>query len=218
MAGRASTTSRSPDTGAGRRTYDDRGADEHPVPDRPPAAALTVARRSGTAPLEVGPARSPPPPPPDDPNLVVNGGFETDLAGWNTSGSAAGVTLRRETAGHGSSWAAAPTNTAASAGTCSLNDAPNVVSTTTAAPYTATLWVRAETPGQTLRLRLCEYSAGALAGSQTMTVGLTTSWQHATVTYVPPAAGSSTLDLNAYVSGAPPGMCFVADDVAIRSG
>ena len=108
-------------------------------------------------------------------------------------------------------------NTATTAGTCTLNDAPNAVATSAAGTYTATLWLRAETAGQTLRLRLREYgkSNGSLLGSQSTPVVLTTSWQQVTVAYAPAAAGASTLDLNAYVSGAAPGTCLLADDASL---
>jgi Carbohydrate binding domain len=157
----------------------------------------------------------PPPPPPPDQGLFGNGSFETDLAGWNTSGSAAGVSLTREAGGHTGGWAARLANTAATAGTCALNDAPNAVAVTAAGTYTATLWVRAEAPGQTLKLRLREYNGGTLAGSHTEHLTVSTAWQQATVSYTPTAPGSSTLDFSAYVSGAAPGTCFLADDASI---
>jgi Tol biopolymer transport system component len=151
-----------------------------------------------------------------DSPLPSNAGFEADLAGWNTSGSAAGVTLTRVQGGHSGGWAARLANTAASAGTCTLNDAPNVVTTTAAAGYTAWMWVRADVPGQTLKLRLREYHGATLLGSATSQVVLTTAWQPVMVGYAPTAPGASTLDLNAYVSGASPGTCFRADDAAIE--
>jgi hypothetical protein len=151
-----------------------------------------------------------------DSPLTSNAGFETDLAGWNTSGSAPGVTLTRAQGGHSGGWAARLANTAASAGTCTLNDAPNVVTTTAGRGYTAWMWVRADVPGQTFKVRLREYSGAALLGSAMSQVVLTTTWQPVMVGYAPVAPGASTLDLNAYVSGAPPGTCFRADDAAIE--
>jgi hypothetical protein len=151
---------------------------------------------------------------PADPNLLYNDGFESDLAEWNTSGSSAGVTLTREAGGHSGDWAAKLTNTATSTGGCTLNDSPFIPLTTAPGTYTATLWVRGETAGQTLRLRLREYSGSTLAGTQSTSVTLTTSWQQLTVSYTPATAGT-TLDFNAYIAGAPPGTCFLADDAAI---
>jgi Tol biopolymer transport system component len=103
-----------------------------------------------------------------------NPGFETDLAGWNASGSAAGVTLTRVSGGHSGGWAAKLTNTGTSAGSCTLNDAPNAVKTTAAGTYTARLWVRADSPGLTLEVRLREYSGATLLGSEISEVVLTT--------------------------------------------
>jgi hypothetical protein len=46
---------------------------------------------------------------------------------------------------------------------------------------------------------------------------LTTAWQPITLGYTPASPGSS-LDLNVYITGAPPGTCFYADDFAISGG
>jgi hypothetical protein len=163
---------------------------------------------------------APPAQPPPDPGLVDNAGFEADLAGWNTSGSAPGISLARVAGGHSGDRAASVDNSATTAGTCALNDAPNIVATTAPGRYTAALWVRAETAGKTLRLRLREYdkTTRSLLGGQSMPVELTTSWQKVTVSYVPSAPGASALDLNAYVTDAASGNCFVADDAAVSLG
>jgi hypothetical protein len=163
---------------------------------------------------------APPAQPPPDPGLVDNAGFEADLAGWNTSGSAPGISLARVAGGHSGDRAASVDNSATTAGTCVLNDAPNIVATTAPGRYTAALWVRAETAGKTLRLRLREYdkTTRSLLGGQSMPVELTTSWQKVTVSYVPSAPGASALDLNAYVTDAASGNCFVADDAAVSLG
>jgi hypothetical protein len=72
--------------------------------------------------------------------------------------------------------------------------------------------------GKPLKLRFREYSisSGALLGTTTAQVTLTTSWQQVTVSYTITAPGS-TLDFNAYLSSAdaPPGSCFYADDAAV---
>jgi hypothetical protein len=52
-------------------------------------------------------------------------------------------------------------------------------------------------------------------GTATQLATLTTSWQQVAVTYAPAAPAASTLDFNAYVSSAPPGTCFYADDASI---
>jgi PKD repeat protein len=172
---------------------------------------VTVADRAGlvtraSAPVVVKPS-----------NLVPNPGFETDLSGWNTSGSGPGIALTRAAGGHSGGWAAQLANTGALPSTCGLNDSPNVVATTSAAPYTATLWVRADTPGATLKLRWREWSGGLLAGAATTLATLTSDWQPVSVTYSPTLPGASTLDLNAYVVGAAPGTCFYGDDVSVTA-
>ena len=150
-------------------------------------------------------------------NLVANSGFESNLTGWSTSGSDAGVTLAQSTAAsHSGTTAALLTNTASGNATCVLNDNPNAVATTKAAAYTGSMWVRADTAGATLILRFREYSGSTLVRSAVTQVTLTTQWQQISLSYTP-AAGSA-LDFNAYVSKAPPGQCFYADDAAITVG
>jgi PKD repeat protein len=147
-------------------------------------------------------------------NLVRNPGFEADVSGWNT-GSGAANTLTRVAGGHTGEWAAAVANGSATATTCLLNDSPDSVRPTAAGKYTAGLWVRADTAGATLKLRMREWSGTALAGSAVTQVVLDGSWQRVSVAYQPVVPGASTLDFNAYVSNAPPGTCFYADDAMI---
>ncbi|TML84005.1 MAG: hypothetical protein E6G08_18525, partial [Actinobacteria bacterium] len=151
-------------------------------------------------------------------NFVKNPGFETDLSGWNTSGSGANVTLTRVAGGHSDSWAALLTNTGTSATTfATLQDSPNWVTTTTAGTYTGSIWVRADTAGPVLKLKLQEYSGSTLVGSNTVQATLTTSWQQVTVTYTIKSAGS-TLDFQAFVANPVPGSVFYADDASIVVG
>jgi parallel beta-helix repeat protein len=147
-----------------------------------------------------------------------NPGFEADTAGWNTAGSSAGVTLTRGAIGHSGNGAAVLANTGPGPGTCALNDSPNWVRTTAAGTYTATVWVRADTPGATLKLRLQEWNGTTSLGQAKTTVALTTDWQPVSVSYTAALPGDSTLDLNAYVTGAPAGSCFSGDDASIALG
>jgi PKD repeat protein len=151
------------------------------------------------------------------PNLVQNPGFETDLSGWNTSGSGIGAALTRTSPGHLGGWSAQLTNTGTVATTCALNDAPNWIKSTSAGTYVAALWVRADAAGALLKLRLREWSGTTLVGSAAGQVTLTTSWQQVFVSYTTAAPGS-TLDLNAYVLSAAPGTCFYADDASMVAG
>jgi len=145
--------------------------------------------------------------------LVGNPGFEANTFGWKAGGVA---TLSRVAGGHGGSSSARLSNDGSTNGNCLLNDSPNWVGNTASGTYTASLWVRGDSAGATLKLRLREYSGGTLVGSAHISsVSLTADWQQVTVTLTPQSPGSTTLDLNAYVPSAPPGVCFYADDASI---
>jgi parallel beta-helix repeat protein len=149
-------------------------------------------------------------------NLISNPGFEASLTGWNTSASAAGVSLARVAGGHSGGWAARLSNGGTAAGDCVLNDSPNWVTTTAASgSYRASLWVRADVPGATFKLKIREYRAGTSVGSASTVATLTTSWQQVSLPYTPTSPGTSSLDYNAYVSSAAPGTCFYADDASL---
>jgi hypothetical protein len=101
------------------------------------------------------------------------------------------------------------------AGNCGLDDKPSWVSATQAGAYTASIWVRSDTPGLTLKLRVREYVGGALQGSVVKSVALTSSWQQVTSNYTPVAPGQSSLDYEAFTTNTPVGVCFQADDASI---
>jgi PKD repeat protein len=150
-------------------------------------------------------------------NLVGNPGFDVDTIHWGTNGSGPGVTLARVVPGRdGTGGAAKLTNTSTRKQKCVLNDVPNWVTTTQAGTYTASIWVRDDSPFGQFKLLLKE-TGGALNGSQTVTRTLTTNWQLVTVSYTVKSPGTSTLDLQAFVpkNFAPNGTCFYADDVSI---
>jgi hypothetical protein len=107
------------------------------------------------------------------------------------------------------------TNTGTTPVTCSLNDSPNIVHTTTAGTYTATLWVRADSPGATLTLRLRGWAGSTAVGQAKTQVTLTSQWQPLSVQYTAADPSGSTLDFNAYEMEAPPGTCFYADDASV---
>ncbi|MFL5926676.1 MAG: carbohydrate binding domain-containing protein, partial [Gaiellaceae bacterium] len=153
-------------------------------------------------------------------SLVTNPGFETDLTGWNTSGSGAGVTLSRVAGGHSGGSAALLRNTGTTTATfATLQDAPNWVKTTAAGTYTGSIWVRADTAGGVLKLKFQEFSptSSTAVGSAVTQVSLTTSWQQVSVRYTITSPGS-TLDFQAYLANPPPGTAFYADDAAIVPG
>ena len=150
-------------------------------------------------------------------NLVGNPSFDSDTTHWGTNGSGKGVQLTWVAPGRvGTGGMAKLTNTSTGKQKCVLNDVPNWVTTTQAGTYTASIWVRDDTPFGQFKLLLKE-TGGALNGSQTTTVNLTTNWQQVTVSYTVKSPGTSTLDLQAFVpkNFAPTGTCFYADDVSI---
>jgi PKD repeat protein len=150
-------------------------------------------------------------------NLVGNPGFDVDTTHWGTNGSGPGVTLARIAPGRdGTGGLAKLTNTSTRKQKCVLNDVPNWVTTTQAGTYTASIWVRDDSPFGQFKLMLKE-TGGALNGSQTVTRTLTGSWQQVSVSYTVKSPGTSTLDLQAFVpkNFAPTGTCFYADDVSI---
>jgi PKD domain/Carbohydrate binding domain len=152
------------------------------------------------------------------PGIVGNPTFDADTSGWNTSGSSSGVTLTQVAGGHSGASTARLANGGTAAGSCILNDAPNWVKTSAAGRYTASLWVRADAPGGTLKLKLREYRKdnAALVGSATTTTALTTSWQQVKIAYTPLAPRDSTLDYTASVGNVAAGsVCFDADDATI---
>lgn len=145
--------------------------------------------------------------------LVGNTGFETDTSGWAGAGVAA---LDRTSVAHTGSAGAVVTNGTSSSGTCILNDRPDWASSTGAGTYTASLWVRAETAGAKLRLRLREYASRSLVRSAATTMLLGTGWQRVTVSLA--TQSGHTLDMSALVPNAPPGVCFEGDDASLTLG
>jgi parallel beta-helix repeat protein len=225
-----------PNTGTGPRPYDDRGAYEFQpgagggttttteAPTTTSAPTTTVPTTTTTAPTTTTAASTTTTgapttttSPPGGGNLVGNPGFETDLTGWNTSGSGSGVTLTRVAPGHSGGYAARVRNGGGTNATMTLNDSPNWVAATSAGTYTGSVWVRADTAGAPIRVRFREYSGSTLLGTATTEVTLTSSWQFVIVSYTPVTAGS-TLDMNVYVptTNAPAGSYFYADDVSIN--
>jgi parallel beta-helix repeat protein len=151
-------------------------------------------------------------------DYVRNPGFEVDLSGWNTSSSGAGVTLTRVVDTLTGSWVAKLANTGTTPVTANLQDSPNWVAATSGGTYTGAIWARADTSGARIKLRFREYNGGVLAGSASAEADLTASWQNVTVSYAAGAPGS-TLDFQAYVTNAPAGTVFYADNVSIvRAG
>jgi parallel beta-helix repeat protein len=179
----------------------------------PPTATPTNAPTATATPLATAAPTNTPTPTPTPSNLVGNPGFEINTSGWAGSTSATAVT--RVAGGHSGDFSAQVTNVTTGASECNLNDSPNWVSTTAAGTYTGSLWVRADVTGAILKIRFREYQGSTFKGSNSSQITLGTGWNLLTVSYVPVSPGSSTLDFNAYITGAPPGTCFYADDAVI---
>lgn len=180
------------------------------------SVTLTASNSSGqssvTERITVGAA---PPPPPG--NLVGNSGFEADTAGWDNAGIS-GVSLERVAGGRSGSWSAKLTNVGAGTLTNTINDAPNWVQTTSGGTYTAGMWVRSDTPGAKLYLRIREVQGKTKLGETLVPVTLTTGWQEVSGSFTVAAPGSSTLDLAAAVYSAPAGSNFYIDDITLTLG
>src|SRR5437588_2825791 len=149
--------------------------------------------------------------------IVRNPGFEADTSGWNTEREPAAV-VTRVPGGHSGSFAARLENKGGGPAECKLNDSPNWIATTSPRTYVGSIWARADVVGATLNLRFREFDQGTFVGINTAILPLATTWQQVTVAYDPIAPGTSTLDFNAYVSDAPAGTCFYADDASIAIG
>ena len=155
-------------------------------------------------------------PPPPTGNLVGNPGFETDLAGWSTAGSGTGVTLTRAASGHTGTSSAQVVNGGTGTRKCVLTDTPNWVTTTQPGTYTASVWVRGDVPGATIKITLKEMNGGTVVRSCIFSATVATAWNLIAVTETTLSPGS-TLDLQVFLpkAQAPPGTCFYADDVSI---
>lgn len=188
-------------------------------------ATLTVSNSDGsssaTQQITVSQTTSPSPgqgpgTPPLLKNLVVNSGFETDLHGWAATGKP-GADLARVEHGHHSTWSARA-RSAVGTGRVRLDDVPNWVRTTTPGTYTATLWVRAHRPGQTVALRLREVLGGKTIGTARVAAPLHDRWQKLTVTLAVHAPGSSALDLTAVAHSSGHRASFRSDDASLTGG
>jgi hypothetical protein len=146
-------------------------------------------------------------------NLVGNPGFETNTSGWTVTGQ--GVSLSRVAGGHSGSWAARIFNGGGSTVTATLDDSPNWVATTQSGTYTVSAWVRGDTAGERLTLRVQELRGSRRAGSTSTQVTLSTSWRFVTLTYAPASPGGSTLDLNLFVKQMNAQTGFYVDDVTV---
>lgn len=179
------------------------------------AGSYTVsARVTDTAGLSMTTTKTVTVAPPSGVNLIANSGFESNITGWNNNGRT-GITVSRVAGGHSGDWSGLLANsTGTTQADCTLNDSPNWVKTTQPGAYKVGLWVRADTPGAVLKLRIREYNGNTLVNTVITQITLTTAWQQITLNAVTQVVGS-TLDYTAYTTNAAAGNCFYADDASV---
>ena len=146
-------------------------------------------------------------------NLVVNPGFETDVAGWAKVGS---TTLLRTAGGRSGNWCLEVRNSTSSTG--GIADNPNIVPNVAAAntTYRISMWVRSAIHHGAAKVKVKEYLGGVQQGSSALSPGLPFSqaWQLVTFDYVTRAAGSSLeIEFNDYPIAA--GEIFQIDDLSV---
>ena len=174
-------------------------------------ASTSGGSSSATQQITVDPSSTPPP---AGSNLIQNSDFEKDLKGWDANG-VVGVTLTRVAGGHSGSYAAKLTNTTTGPATETLNDNPNTVLTSAAGTYTGSIWVRADTAGAKLYLRVREYNGSTKVSERVVGVVLSTSWQQVSASLVPTSPGSTTIEFATAVYSAAAGSSYYADDASL---
>ena len=176
------------------------------------AVDVSSLKSSDTSYAVTGATPPPPPPPPPPPaELVANGGFELDLAGWRKGDKRTTLT-RACSVAHTGSCSAQLGRTRT--GNATLDDSPNAVSTTSAgATYAASAWVRAPA-GRSVTLRLRELSGGSLVRSNVVSLTAGGTWQQLALTSAP-AAGGTSLSVEVVVSLAASSNAYV-DDVSLK--
>jgi len=152
--------------------------------------------------------------------LIPNPAFEASSAGWSgytvpgwvpypgvlslVGGGIVGPTaVRAAYGGSGSSYA--------------IFSAPAVSSTAPGAVYTASAWLRSQTPGKTVCLRIREFTGTTIVGYSQRCAVTSLSWQPVgPFSYT--AAGSNRLEVYAYQSSAVAGDSFDLDGFALDGG
>ena len=180
------------------------------------SVALTARARdtAGNArtsdPVTVTVAGAPPPPPPPS-NLLPNGSFESSTSGWYGYRGA----LSRVSGGHSGSSALRVTWNGAGSNYSVMTDPHPIGATTAGERYAATAWVRSQTPGRKVCLRLREFnsSRAVIGGSSATCVTTTGSWQQIPDT-THTALGGASMDLYAYSDGPLAGDSFELDTVS----
>ncbi|HZD38047.1 MAG TPA: carbohydrate binding domain-containing protein [Actinomycetes bacterium] len=189
----------------------------------PPTIAPTTSSSATTATTRPpGTATTPPlsaPPQPVQPtpgNLLANGDFERDLAGWGPSG---GGRIDRVAIGHSGGWSvriqpggSAPRPTAGGTEGPGLQLAQPVQGRPRGS-YEASAWVRATRPGTEAILTLRELGGD---GDSADVIGVTlpdAGWHEVAVIHQVQTAGRLTLEASA--RGLPPGEALLLDQISV---
>ncbi|HZD37881.1 MAG TPA: carbohydrate binding domain-containing protein [Actinomycetes bacterium] len=186
----------------------------------PDTTAPTTGSSPTTAPTGITPPRSTPPQPvqPTPGNLLANGDFERNLAGWGPSG---GGRVDRVAIGHSGGWSVrirpgAPAPRPTAGGT----DGPGLqlaqpVQGRAGGSYEASAWVRATRPGTEAILTLREFGGD---GDSADVIGVTlpdTGWHEVAVIHQVQTAGRLTVEASA--RGLPSGEALLLDQVSVAA-
>ena len=174
---------------------------------------------SGTTTRTVTVQATAPPPPPG--NLVANGGFETNTAGWTTW--QAGLTRVALTGAPDGAYVGRLARTTGTAFT--MDDSPEtVLNAVTTGPYVARAWVRAGSTsavGKVVRLYLREGTPGPTGRYLRMLGGpglaLTNNWQEITAQITAQSAGNELEVIVGIGAGAVAGDVVYIDKVSFSA-
>lgn len=157
-----------------------------PATTRAQAAATTAPATTG--PTTTGPAPQPIRPTPG--NLLADGDFERDLAGWAPLG---GAHLQRVEGGTSGRWAVAIEPGPGTDGPVGPGlTRPALPSAHAGTTYEASVWVRATVPDTQVVLALQEQAGGRVASSDTAAYGLPDDgWRQLAVEHRARVSGSS---------------------------
>ena len=150
-------------------------------------------------------------------NLIPNGSFEGSgsgsLAGWK----AAGATSSLASDGVDGTYAGRVAKAATSATSFSIAPYPlPVTSTTAGSVYTADAWVRSDTPGRSVCLRLREYTpGGANAKTKVTCLSVSGSWQMFSAVGFAAVASGDSLNITIYEQNSAAGDSFEVDGATL---
>jgi hypothetical protein len=143
--------------------------------------------------------------------LLVNGSFEGSSLGWTTWNSQTSITNDGILGSH------AVRLTLTTSDRYALISSPKPVEAAQAAPYQLNGWLRSDSPGKSVCLRLREWQAGTVIKSPQNCLTATGSWQRFPTVTLTPSAGDQ-LDVNLIQYGATPGDSFESDGLSLTQG